>query len=98
MLGSQPSLTEKMYFRISARKKIGIEIPISETTSVAWSNGRPCYLAARNPSGMPTPSAKIIATMRELERRREALPDLVVTERRVAMLVPEIARARVVFT
>ena len=30
-LGSQPSLTAKMYLRISARKKIGIEIPISDS-------------------------------------------------------------------
>ena len=35
--GSHPSLTEKMYLRMIARKKIGIEIPISETIRLVWS-------------------------------------------------------------
>ena len=37
-LGNQPSFTEKMYFRISARKKMGVEIPTSETTRLVWSS------------------------------------------------------------
>ena len=52
-VGSQPSRTAKMYLRISARKKIGIEIPKSETPSETWSNSLPCFLAAKNPSGIP---------------------------------------------
>ncbi len=46
MLGNQPSLTEKMYLRMIARKKIGIEIPISDPTKLAWSNVLPCRFAA----------------------------------------------------
>ncbi len=38
-VGNQPSLTEKTYFKSRARKKIGVEIPISETTRLAWSTG-----------------------------------------------------------
>jgi len=36
-LGNQPSRMAKMYLRMIARKKIGIEIPISEATRLAWS-------------------------------------------------------------
>ena len=39
-VGSSPSRTAKMYLRISARKKIGIEIPSSEIASEIWSNAR----------------------------------------------------------
>ena len=52
-VGSQPSRTAKMYLRISARKKIGIEIPSNETPSETWSNEPSRCLAAKNPSGMP---------------------------------------------
>ena len=38
MLGSQPSRTEKMYLRIRPRKKIGIEMPMSDATRLPWSN------------------------------------------------------------
>ena len=41
MLGNQPSLTAKIHFRISPRKKIGIEIPISEPTRLTWSKMLP---------------------------------------------------------
>ena len=36
-LGSQPRRTEKTYLRIRARKKIGVEIPMSEMTRLVWS-------------------------------------------------------------
>ena len=60
-LGSQPSLTEKMYLRINPRKKIGIEIPIRETTRLLRSNHEPYFFAAKKPSGTPRTSANIIA-------------------------------------
>ena len=37
MLGNQPSRTEKMYLRMIARKKTGIEIPISDKKRLEWS-------------------------------------------------------------
>ncbi len=61
MLGSQPSRTEKMYLRMIARKKIGIEIPISDAARPAWSTPDRYLFAERKPSGTPTPIAKIIA-------------------------------------
>ena len=88
MLGSQPSLTEKMYFRITARKKIGIEMPISEPTSDKWSNTDPYHFAARNPSGRPTPSAKIIATMASWRVAGKRCLISLMTERLEAMLCP----------
>ena len=88
MLGSQPSLTEKMYFRITARKKIGMEIPISDATRDKWSNAEPCHLAARNPSGKPTPRAKIIATIASCRVAGKRCLISLVTERREAMLCP----------
>jgi len=40
-VGNQPSLTAKMYLRMIARKKIGIEIPISDKNKDAWSKNPP---------------------------------------------------------
>ena len=40
-VGSQPSLTAKMYLRMIARKKIGIEIPSSDANRLKWSNQLP---------------------------------------------------------
>ena len=56
-VGSHPSSTAKMYLRIRARKKIGIEIPSSETPSEMWSNIVMWRLAAKKPRGMPTRTA-----------------------------------------
>ena len=53
-VGNQPRRTEKMYLRISARKKIGIEMPSNETNSDAWSKPVWCRFAAKKPSGIPT--------------------------------------------
>jgi hypothetical protein len=61
MLGSHPSSTEKTHFRTIARKKTGIETPISDKNRLAWSTGLPWRLAAMNPSGMPISVAKSIA-------------------------------------
>ena len=44
-----------------ARKKTGIEIPISDKKRLAWSTGDRYRFAAKNPSGSPKTSAKIIA-------------------------------------
>ena len=44
-----------------ARKKIGIETPISETNRLAWSTDFPWRFAAMKPSGMPRKVAKIMA-------------------------------------
>ena len=66
-----------MYLRMIARKKIGIEIPISDPTRVAWSKIPPYRFAAKKPSGMPTTDREDHRRDRELDRRREALPDLV---------------------
>ena len=50
-----------MYLRMIARKKIGMEIPMSEATRLAWSKALPYRFAAKNPSGTPKLTAKIIA-------------------------------------
>ena len=60
-VGNQPSFTAKTYLRMIARKKIGIEIPSSETTRLAWSIADPCFFAARKPSGIPIKIEKNIA-------------------------------------
>ena len=59
--GSHPSRTAKMYLRMMARKKIGIEIPISDATRLVWSIHVPYCFAAMNPSGIPKMVAKSIA-------------------------------------
>ena len=90
MLGSQPSRTEKMYLRMIARKKIGIEIPISEPTRLEWSNELPCRFAAKKPSGMPSTSAKIIAASASSTVAGKRSRISVVTGRRDVMLVPRL--------
>ncbi len=62
-VGSRPQRTPKRYLRMIARKKIGIEIPISEPTRLRWSKSFPCLFAARKPRGMPSvPATSIAAT------------------------------------
>ena len=91
-LGSQCSLTAKTYFRIRPRKKIGIEIPISDANRLALSNQLPYFLAAKKPSGRPTTIAKNIAAsasstvagkrwpelVRDRPGRRDARPEVAV--------------------
>src|ERR1700693_3681527 len=52
-----------MYLRMMARKKTGIETPISDKNRLAWSKRRPCLFAAKTPIGTPTPTAKISAAI-----------------------------------
>ena len=59
--GNHPSFTEKMYLRMIARKKIGIEIPIRDATRLVWSIHVPYCFAAMKPKGMPKTIAKSIA-------------------------------------
>ena len=59
--GSHPSRTAKMYLRMIARKKIGIEIPINDAKRLVWSIQVPYFFAAMNPSGIPKMVAKSIA-------------------------------------
>ena len=87
-LGSQPSSTANTHLRMSARKKIGIETPISERKRLAWSIGLPWRLAARNPSGMPMKVAKSIAPIASsiVAGNRSVISSVI--GRRDAMLVP----------
>ena len=85
--------TEKTYLRITARKKIGIEIPISDPTSDKWSKTEPYHLAARNPSGKPTPARRSWRRSRA-EGRREALLDLTHHRAPRGDALSEIARGR----
>ncbi len=71
-----------------ARKKIGIETPISDSTRLAWSNGVPYRFAAMNPSGIPTSTAKIpAATASSIVAGNRSRSSSVIS-RREAMLVP----------
>src|SRR5215208_1081812 len=88
MLGSNPNLTAKTYLRITARKKIGIEIPISEMNRLRWSNQLPCHFAAKNPRGIPTPNATIIAARASWTVAGKRWPISLLTDRRDAMLTP----------
>jgi hypothetical protein len=87
-VGNQPSRTAKMYFRITARKKIGIEIPINDPIRLRLSKIPPCLFAARNPSGKPMPIATIIAATASsiVAGKRFPISDVIV--RCDAMLVP----------
>ena len=49
------------HFSIRPRKKIGMLIPMSETTVPPWSTHVPRRFAVRMPSGIPIVSAKIMA-------------------------------------
>jgi hypothetical protein len=60
-LGNQPSRTAKRYLSRIARKKIGIETPISERNRLLWSNTPPFHFAAKKPSGIPKRIEKNIA-------------------------------------
>ena len=66
-----------MYLRIRPRKKIGIEIPISEATRLRWSKIVPYFFAAKKPSGIPSRDREEHRRERELDRRREAVLELV---------------------
>ena len=87
-LGSQPSLTANTYLRMIARKKIGIETPISDTTRLPWSNHVPWRFAAMKPSGTPTKTAKIPAANASSIVAGNRSRISVVIGRRDAMLVP----------
>src|SRR5690242_4864963 len=97
MVGNQPRRTAKMYLRMIARKKTGIEIPISEANRDKWSNHDPYRFAARNPSGIPKQPAKIIAATASstVAGKRSEISE--VTVRRSELLTPR-SPERVVFT
>src|SRR5437763_1968461 len=65
-LGSHASRTAKMYLRMIARKKIGIDIPSRDATRLRWSKSPPWRFAARKPSGTP----RRIGTSRNSRRTR----------------------------
>ena len=90
MLGNQPSRTEKMYLRISPRKKIGIEIPISDASRLPWSKAEPYRFAARKPSGTPKTTAKIIAPSASSTVAGKRILISSVTGRKDLMLVPRL--------
>jgi hypothetical protein len=91
MLGNQPRRTAKMYLRISPRKKIGIEIPISEATRLMWSKTLPYLLAARKPNGIPSTIAKNIAESASSTVAGKRCFSSYTTVRRLLMLVPRSA-------
>ena len=93
-LGSQPSSTAKAHLRMIARKKIGIETPISETKRLAWSTELPWRFAATNPSGMPRKRREDHRAERQLDRRREPLPDLLGDRAAGRDARPEVAASR----
>jgi len=80
-----------------ARKKIGIEIPISEPTRLRWSKTPPYRFAAKKPSGRPMPTAKIIAAKASsiVAGKRRLISE--VTVRRDEMLVPRSPSTTVTF-
>ena len=65
-----------MYLRIRPRKKIGIEIPISEASRLPWSNAEPYLFAARKPSGIAEADGEDHRSERQLDRGREAVLEL----------------------
>ncbi len=87
-VGSQPSCTAKMYLRIRARKKIGIEMPSSETPSEMWSNIVICRLAAKKPSGIPIRIEKNAAATASSTVAGKRWPISVSTGTRVVIEVP----------
>ena len=87
-LGSQASRTAKMYLRMMARKKIGIEIPISDATRLMWSKSPPCRLAAMKPSGTPARTANSIAASASSTVAGKRCLISAVTRRREATLTP----------
>ena len=79
-----------MYLRISPRKKIGIEIPISEASRLPWSKAEPYLFAARKPSGTPNATAKIIAPSASSTVAGKRILISSVTGRKDVMLVPRL--------
>ena len=75
-VGNQPSFTAKMYLRMIARKKIGIEMPSSETTRLDVVERPAVALRGEEAERDPEQDREEHRRDRELDRRREALLDL----------------------
>ena len=89
MTGSQWSQTPKTYARSRPRKKIGIEMPRSESTVATLSNSEPWRFAAATPSGIPKPIATIIAATVSSTVAGKRVMKLVATDTRLVAEVPK---------